>query len=120
MTDPLMTVPAHARSGVWLVVDFFVKPDRVDDARRLFARHVADGRGDTGNLLFIALNDADDPTRFTTVEAWEDAPAIAAHDDTAHHARFLRGLREMQTREKQVRTLHYHPSTPSTPADAGR
>ena len=110
MTDPLLTVPTPARAGVWLVVDFFVKSDRIEDARALFARHVANGRGDAGNLMFIALENADDPTRFTTVEAWAAASDIDAHDQTDHHARFLEQLRVLQAREKQVRTHRYLPA----------
>lgn len=117
MTDPRLIDPAGARSGVWLVVDFFVKPDQIDAARALFSRHVADGRGDAGNLLFLALENADDPARFTTVEAWVDASAIAAHDETPHHARFLDDLRAIQTRDKEVRTYGYHPATSPSAAD---
>ena len=109
MTDSLLTVTPLARAGVWLVVDFFVKPGCVEDARDLFARHVANGRGDAGNLLFLGLENTDDPTRFTTVEAWADASDIEAHDQTAHHAKFLAALRELQSREKQVKIHRYLP-----------
>ena len=107
MSEPLFAPPAAARDGVWLTVNFRVKPERVDEAREVFARHVHDGRGDRGNLLFFAVQERDDPTRFTTVEAWADQGAIDDHDATEHHARFLKRLDEILAEEKTVTFCDY-------------
>jgi len=38
-----------------------------------------------GNLRFDVLQSAEDPTRFTLVEAYENEAAAAAHKQTAHY-----------------------------------
>ena len=107
MSPNLLNVSPAARSGVWLIVDFFTDPARAQEAEALFTRHVEDGRKDAGNLCFFVLGDRKEPGRFTSMECWEDEAAIENHDAQPHHPVFLAKLKELQTREKEVRFLGF-------------
>lgn len=102
-----MQSSAAAKSGVWLVVEFYVQADKVTEAEALFRRHVADGRRDRGNLLFTMLRDPGDPTHFTSLECWAERADIDNHDAQPHHPVFLRTLAQLQAREKEVRFLEF-------------
>ena len=90
---------------VYLTVQFYIQPDRVAEAEALFRQHVADGAGDRGNRLFTMTRDPDDPTHFTSLEAWETREDIDHHDAQPHHPVFLRKLKAIQAREKEVQLL---------------
>ena len=55
-------------SPIFLMVRFRVQADKVAEARELFAKHEADGRGDVGNLEFRVFQDTEDETRFSSFE----------------------------------------------------
>lgn len=90
---------------VYLTVQFYVRPEKVREAEALFRQHVRDGAQDRGNRMFTMLRDPDDPTHFTSLEAWETRADIDHHDAQPHHPVFLRELAEIQAREKEVRIL---------------
>ena len=104
----LALLPDAASGAVYLTVHFRVKPDQVEAAEALFRKHVADGQRDAGNLLFLCVQDANDPSRFTSWEVWEDQACIDAHDATAHHAVFLKELAGLQAQEKTVLVQKLH------------
>ena len=104
---PPMQASEAARAGIWLTVEFYVKPDKVAEAEALFRRHVADGRRDRGNLMFTMLRDPEDPTHFTSLECWAEREDVAHHDAQPHHPVFLGELAEIQAREKEVRFLEF-------------
>ena len=95
------------REGVWLLVDFYILADKVSEAEQLFEQHVKDGRQDRGNLVFTMLRDEKDPTRFTSLEAWQTREDIEHHDAQPHHPVFLRKLAQLQSKEKEVRFLSF-------------
>ena len=88
---------------VYLIVDFYIQPDRVAEAEDLFRQHVEDGRRDRGNLMFTMLRDSDDETHFTSLECWQERADIEHHDAQPHHPVFLRKLAAIQAREKEVK-----------------
>ncbi len=90
---------------IYLIVEFYIQPRHVREAEDLFRQHVEDGRRDRGNLLFTMLRDPKDPSRFTSLECWEKPADIDLHDAQLHHPVFLRKLRAIQAREKEVRFL---------------
>lgn len=72
---------------------FQVRPDAVDEARALieeFTRAV--GENEPGTLFYIAVQDANEPTRFLHVFAFTDAAAEALHRETAWVKRFTEAL----------------------------
>ena len=90
---------------VYLTVQFYVQPDKVPEAEALLRQHVRDGAQDRGNRMFTMLRDPDDETHFTSLEAWETKEDIDNHDAQPHHPVFLRKLKAIQAREKEVRIL---------------
>lgn len=90
---------------VYLTVQFYIKPDRVPEAEALFRQHVTDGSQDRGNLMFTMLRDPADPAHFTSLECWNTREDIDHHDAQPHHPVFLRKLKEIQAKEKEVRVL---------------
>lgn len=102
-----MNVPQAAKNGIWLTVDFFILPDKIEEAEALFKQHVADGRKDRGNLFFSMLRHADDPSHFYSLECWETKADIDNHDAQPHHPVFLRKLKEIQAKEKEVIFMNF-------------
>ena len=94
-----------SQKSVTLVVHFEVKAGHLEEARELFAQHQSNGRNDQGNLEFRVFQDCDEPSRFTSVETWENQEAIEAHDATDHHDEFLAQLEKVQSCEKKVQKL---------------
>lgn len=102
-----MNVPAAAKSGIWLTVDFWIQPGKEAEAEELFRQHVADGRRDRGNLFFSMLRDPDDPGHFFSLECWAIREDIEHHDAQPHHPVFLRKLAAIQRREKEVKFFDF-------------
>ena len=90
---------------IYLTVEFYIRPDKVAEAEALFRQHVADGARDRGKRLFTMTRDPEDETHFTSLEAWDSREDIDNHDAQPHHPVFLRKLKEIQAREKEVRFL---------------
>jgi len=102
-----MNVSASAKTGIWLTVDFYIKPACVAEAEALFEQHVADGRNDRGNLFFSMLRRSEDPTHFVSIECWGSQADIDNHDAQPHHPVFLRKLKAIQAKEKDVNFLNF-------------
>ena len=102
-----MNVPASAKQGVWLTVDFYIRAGEEAAAEALFRQHVTDGRNDRGNLFFSMLRDPEDPTHFFSLECWATREDIDHHDAQPHHPIFLRKLAEIQAREKEVKFFEF-------------
>ncbi len=102
-----MKISKQAKGGVWLTVDFFIKPDKLAEAEVLFRQHVRDGRQDRGNLFFSMFRRSDDPSHFYSLECWQTHEDIEHHDAQPHHPVFLRKLKTLQTQEKEVHFLEF-------------
>ena len=90
---------------IYLTVHFYIQPDKIAEAEALFRQHVADGARDRGNRLFTMTRDPEDETVFISLEAWETKADIENHDAQPHHPVFLRKLKGIQAREKEVKLL---------------
>ena len=97
-----MKLTDRAKSGVWLTVDFFIKPEHTEAAEKLFAQHVEDGRNDRGNLFFSMMRRKENPAHFFSLECWESMADIENHDAQPHHPVFLAQLAKIQAKEKEV------------------
>ncbi len=73
-----------------LVVQVFVHvtPDSVDTFIAATLDNAARSVEEPGIARFDVLQQADDPTRFTLIEAYRTDEAPAAHKATAHYARW--------------------------------
>lgn len=73
-----------------LVVQVFarVKPEFVDAFRLATLDNARNSIQEPGVVRFDVLQQQDDPTRFTLIEAYRTAEAPAEHKATAHYARW--------------------------------
>jgi autoinducer 2-degrading protein len=62
-----------------------VLPEHVTDFIEATRPNHAGAVAEPGCLRFDVLQAPDDPTRFVLYEAYRDAPAAAAHKETAHY-----------------------------------
>jgi quinol monooxygenase YgiN len=70
---------AAAEGALWVVTHVDVVPQYKDEAAALLQRWAEESRAEPGNRRFDVLRQAGRPNHFTVVEAWDDAPAFAAH-----------------------------------------
>ena len=76
-------------------VHVHVKPECVEAFRRATIDNARNSVKEPGIARFDVAQQADDPTRFTLVEAYRTADAPAAHKATAHYARWRDAVAEM-------------------------
>ena len=69
-------------------VHVHVKPESVEAFRNATMENATHSLEEPGIARFDVVQQADDPTRFTLVEAYRTAEAPAAHKATAHYARW--------------------------------
>ena len=76
-------------------VHVHVKPESVEAFRKETIENAVHSLKEPGISRFDVVQQADDPTRFTLVEAYRTAEAPAAHKATAHYARWRDGVAAM-------------------------
>lgn len=69
-------------------VHVHVKPEHVEAFRKETVENALQSLKEPGIARFDVVQQVDDPTRFTLVEAYRTAEAPAAHKATAHYARW--------------------------------
>ena len=65
-----------------------VKPENVEDFRKITIYNHENSRKEPGNIRFDVLQNESDPTKFTRVEVFENDEAIARHKTTEHYLRW--------------------------------
>ncbi|MFL5261426.1 MAG: antibiotic biosynthesis monooxygenase [Anaeromyxobacteraceae bacterium] len=86
-------------------VDVHVKPDGVDAFVRATRENAAHSLDEPGVARFDVVEDAGDPTRFVLVEAYRDAPAVAAHKETAHYRAWRDAVAGLMAEPRRSRTF---------------
>ena len=76
-------------------VHVHVKPESIESFRRATIENAQHSVQEPGIARFDVVQQADDPARFTLVEAYRSAEAVAAHKATAHYARWRDAVAEM-------------------------
>ena len=69
-------------------VHVHVKPEAVEAFRQATIENARCSVQEPGIARFDVVQQADDPARFTLVEAYRSVEAVAAHKATAHYARW--------------------------------
>lgn len=95
-----------------LIVQVFVyvKPEQVDAFKAATLDNATHSVQEPGIARFDVLQQEDDPTRFTLIEAYTTADAPAAHKATAHYARWRDAVEPMMAeprRSVKYRAVHY-------------
>ena len=62
------------------------KPESRDELAALLAQVAATSRGDAGCRSYSFLCDVEDPTRFVSIETWDDRASLDAHMKAPHMA----------------------------------
>ncbi len=80
-----------------LVVHVYVhvKAEQVEAFRLATIENARNSVQEAGIARFDVVQQADDPTRFTLVEAYRTEAAVAAHKATAHYARWRDTVADM-------------------------
>ena len=76
-------------------VHVHVKPECIEAFRRATLDNAQNSVKEPGIARFDVVQQADDPTRFTLVEAYRAAEAVATHKTTAHYARWRDAVADM-------------------------
>lgn len=76
-------------------VHVHVKPECLEAFRQATLDNARNSVREPGIARFDVVQQADDPTRFTLVEAYRTAEAPAAHKATAHYARWRDAVADM-------------------------
>ena len=71
-----------------IIVRLEVKPERVNDFLQLVTFNATESRKEPGNLRFDVVRSVDNPTLFRLYEVYRDDAAVAAHQATAHYAKW--------------------------------
>ena len=71
----MLIVQVHAR----------VKPDSIEAFKAATIANAASSLTEPGIARFDVAQQADDPSRFTLIEVYRNAEAVAAHKDTRHY-----------------------------------
>ena len=69
-------------------VTIFVKPNFIRQFITATLDNASNTRDEPGNIRFDVLQGDDDPNRFTLYEVYKDKSDFAAHQTTAHYARW--------------------------------
>lgn len=99
--DRIMNIPAVAfptsqnNNYLWLVAHIEVQEDSAEDAFSLLASHTRASREDAGNMSFYTLQNRVTPSKFTTVEIWQNEELLKAHQQTSHYKDFRSQLDRM-------------------------
>ncbi len=95
-----------------LIIQVFVhvRPECVADFIAATIDNATASLGEPGVARFDVLQQQDDPTRFTLIEAYRDAEAPTAHKATAHYARWRDAVEPMMAeprRSVKYGAIHY-------------
>jgi autoinducer 2-degrading protein len=81
----MVIVQVHAR----------VKTDLIDAFKAATAVNAAESLKEPGVARFDVAQQIDDPSRFTLIEVYRDAGAVAAHKDTPHYQTWRNAVASM-------------------------
>lgn len=65
-----------------------VKPEHIEDFKKITIYNHENTRREPGNIRFDVLQSNSDPTKFTLYEVFADEAAVAHHKTTEHYLRW--------------------------------
>ncbi|NLP09486.1 antibiotic biosynthesis monooxygenase [bacterium] len=93
-----------------LQVFIHVKADQVEAFKAATVENARHSLQEPGVSRFDFFQQADDPTRFTLIEAYRTKDAPAQHKQTAHYQKWLETVSDMMVTPRTRTT--YHPVYP--------
>jgi len=88
--------------SIHVIARHFARPDTVDDVRRILLSLIEHSRAEPGCLKYELLQNADDPTDFTFVEAFASEDAVKLHAAAPYIAGLAPKLKELVARPSEV------------------
>ena len=82
-------------------VTIFVKPAVVQPFIEATLDNARNTRREPGNIRFDVLQAEDDPTRFMLYEVYQRKEDLAAHQQTAHYARWKAAVADWMAQPRQ-------------------
>jgi autoinducer 2-degrading protein len=65
-----------------------VKPENIDDFKKITLYNCINSRKEEGNVRFDLLQSKDEPTKFTLYEHFRDKAAVDYHKTTEHYKKW--------------------------------
>ena len=90
---PMIRVVAHLTS----------KPETVEETRQALEGFIDPTRAEAGCILYILMQNNDDPTDFTFVEEWESDETLDAHLASPHISAFKERAADLLACEPDIR-----------------
>jgi autoinducer 2-degrading protein len=84
-----------------VAVTIFVKPENVEQFIEATLDNARNTRKEPGNVRFDVLQAEDDPTRFLLYEAYHEKAGFAAHQATAHYARWKSAVADWMAQPRE-------------------
>ena len=84
-----------------VAVTIFIKPEFVERFKEATLDNARNTRKEPGNVRFDVLQAEDDPTRFLLYEAYHAKEGFAAHQSTAHYARWKDSVADWMAQPRQ-------------------
>ena len=93
-----------ADGSLRVVARIKAKPKQVAEVREALIRLVAPTRGEAGCIIYVLLQNQNDPTDFTFVEEWESHAALDRHAASEHIKATRERLRDIIEAPPDIRT----------------
>lgn len=89
-------------------VELTVKPGKQADYERFIEQLVQGSRQEAGNLSYNHYKKLGSDNEYEIIEHWQDADAVAFHNNTPHFKAFLSGVGDFLTQDPVIIRMDYH------------
>jgi len=79
------------------------KPETVEETRKVLEAFIDPTRAEDGCILYVLMQNNDDPTDFTFVEEWESNETLDAHLESPHISAFKERSSELLACDPEIR-----------------
>ncbi|HCO66936.1 MAG TPA: antibiotic biosynthesis monooxygenase [Dysgonomonas sp.] len=88
-----------------IVAQFFIKPENIEDFKRLTTGLIKKTREEEGNTFYHLYQSVEDQTSFIFYEIFEGQEGIDFHLNTAHYKEFASSLVHLQSKEPILKIM---------------
>jgi autoinducer 2-degrading protein len=89
-----------------VIVTLNVKPDRVDEFRRITLDNATNSRKEPGNLRFDVVQGEDDPTRFHFYEVYKAKEDFAYHQQQPYYFKWRDAVPDLLVQPRSATRNH--------------
>ena len=90
-------------SYVRVVAHLTSKTETIDETRKVLEAFIDPTRAEDGCVLYVLMQNNDDPTDFTFVEEWESNETLDAHLESPHISAFKERASELLACDPEIR-----------------